>query len=50
LIYRIALDGKNNQYLEIYGLEHDIEKLQGMVEEQFNKGCYIRRKWKINSY
>ena len=50
LIYRVALDGKSNQILEVYGPEKDIEKLEGMVEGRLNEKYYFRRMWKVSSH
>lgn len=49
LIYRVMLDGKSNQSLEIYGFDSDIEKLEERVENQLNEVYYLRRMWKVNS-
>jgi len=49
LIYRITLDGKSNQSLEIYGSDSDIEKLENRVENQLNKFYHLRRMWMVNS-
>jgi len=49
LIYRVALDGKSNQSLEVYGASSDIEKIEDRVENQLNKFYHLRRMWMVNS-
>ena len=45
LIYQVILDGRNNQSLEVYGLEKDIAQLEEMVENQLDQVYYLQRMW-----
>ena len=49
LIYRIMLDGRSNQSLEIYGLNKGISRLEELIENKLNKVYYLRKMRKENS-
>ena len=47
VIYRIALDGRNNQSIELYGLEKEIKEIEEIVNNKLRKIYYLRER--VNS-